>query len=514
MTPEFASFGDPNRFEIALRWRSDAEPRARRPAGYGWSVGDLKITIANTVITSSARGATRQQFVSWYLFPVMEWLANSWGRLLHEEEFAWAERSSAPAASIVPRRLQGLITARDQQGRQDYRRAQEWRAAHSLASAASGGLFPNLFIRRFLDTIELSWTAAAPLFAPDQFRFISEPGMAYLPVQAVAAPLWDALQWASTSSQEHIANADDAVRLASLNAKLEAIEAQTVIDFTACRIGRDVAVAAEFALRTRGVEDSFMELAVDGAPAIARFSPMVAMYGGLAPNLTHEDVETLSDVVVDARQRSDESKLLTRLIATDSGPPVSPPHIEGYQLATTLLDDSAIAPFVQNSVDIAGFLEAVGVRVMRKSLNTPTIRGVSLAGETLAPTIVVNEASAYNDTDHGVRFTLAHELAHLLYDRSNAASIGISSGPWAPASIEKRANAFAAMLLMPRYLVLASFGANPDFTDFSALAAAAHLLNVSVSTLVEHLANLDLIDEYSRDTLRHESRIRASGAYH
>ena len=136
----------------------------------------------------------------------------------------------------------------------------------------------------------------------------------------------------------------------------------------------------------------------------------------------------MSDVVVDARQRSDESELLTRLIATDSGPPVSPPHIEGYQLATTLLNDSAIAPFVQNSVDIAGFLEAVGVRVIRKSLNTPTFRGVSLAGETLAPTIVVNEASVYNDTEHGVRFTLAHELAHLLYDRSNAASIGISSG--------------------------------------------------------------------------------------
>ena len=31
MMVEFAAFGDPARFEIAVRWTNDAEPRARRP---------------------------------------------------------------------------------------------------------------------------------------------------------------------------------------------------------------------------------------------------------------------------------------------------------------------------------------------------------------------------------------------------------------------------------------------------------------------------------------------------
>lgn len=46
--------------------------------------------------------------------------------------------------------------------------------------------------------------------------------------------------------------------------------------------------------------------------------------------------------------------------------------------------------------------------------------------------------------------TLAHELCHLLVDRSKAAPLMIASTPWAPAEIERRANAFAAELLLPR----------------------------------------------------------------
>ena len=42
------------------------------------------------------------------------------------------------------------------------------------------------------------------------------------------------------------------------------------------------------------------------------------------------------------------------------------------------------------------------------------------------------------------RFTLAHELCHMLHDRSYGARLAIASGPWAPWGIEKRANALLA----------------------------------------------------------------------
>ena len=51
------------------------------------------------------------------------------------------------------------------------------------------------------------------------------------------------------------------------------------------------------------------------------------------------------------------------------------------------------------------------------------------------------------------RFTLAHELCHLLVDRDKGARLAIVSGPWAPLDVERRANAFAAALLMPEAAV-------------------------------------------------------------
>lgn len=511
MTIEFASFGDPGRFEIALRWRGDAEPRARRPAGYGWSIGDIRITIANINLTRSARGAATQTYVSWYLLPIASWLAENWEPLLHQEEFAWPERSAAPAATVVMRRLHSLIEARDRQGRDDYKRAQDWRAAHALTSAANGGLLPDLFLRRYLDTIELSWNSGAPLFGPDQFRFISEPGVAYLPVADVATPLWEAVNWlVKTGATKAVDDADSGV-LQTIADRLTAIQGRTIVDFAACRIGRKVAEAAASALEERGIGELMIEARVAGAPAVARFSPAVAMYGGLAPNLTQDDVSTLSDVIADAYKRKSESQLLADLVASESGPPVQPPYIEGHDLALELHEVDDVKAHVSGFVDIARLLEAFGVGVLHRHLNTHTIRGVSLAGEKLAPTIVVNHSSVYNGGDHGVRFTLAHEFAHLLYDRSMAASVGISSGPWAPAGIEKRANAFAAMFLMPRQLVLKAFDEGADFADPDAIAVAAERLRVGTSALFEHIFNLGLIDEYQRDMLRADHQSRNAG---
>lgn len=511
MTNDFASFGDPGRFEIAMRWRGDAEPHARRPTGYGWSIGDIRITVADINLTRTTRGATIQTFASWYLLPIASWMASNWGRLLHEEEFAWAERSAAPAAMVVMQRLHSLIAARDEQGRQDYKLAQDWRSAHALCSASSGGLFPDLYLRRYLDTIELSWSSGSPLFAPDQFRFTSEPGVAYLPVTDVATPLWDAVTWLVETGANQPMNDRDREELQKLSDELKAISNRTVVDFAAYRIGRKLAEVATDALKARGIVDLLVAAHVDGVPAVARFSPAIAMYGGLAPNLTEGDVATLSDVIADAYRRSAESPLLSDLIDSRSGPPIRPPYLEGHDLAIALLEETNISGHVEDFVDVAALLDTLGVGVLHRELETETIRGVSLAGEKLAPTIVVNRSSVYNESEHGIRFTLAHELAHLLYDRSMARSVGISSGPWAPAGIEKRANAFAAMFLMPRRLVLGAFDDSADFGDLDAIAVAADRLRVSTSALIEHLANLSLIGEYQRDRLRGDHQSRSAG---
>jgi len=54
--------------------------------------------------------------------------------------------------------------------------------------------------------------------------------------------------------------------------------------------------------------------------------------------------------------------------------------------------------------------------------------------------------------------TLAHELCHLLVDRGSATELMVVSTPWAPPEIERRANAFAAELLLPKAGILRAAG--------------------------------------------------------
>lgn len=504
MKPEFASFGDPSRFEIAMRWRSDAEPRHRRPAEYGWSIGDLRLTVGDTILTGNTIGESPRDFISWYLLPIAQWFAHNWTDLLHEADFPWHEFSAAPAVAVVGRKLRSLIDARDGPGREEYRKAQAWRNAHALNSASNGGLLPDLYLRRYLDTIELSWTAATPLFAPDQFRFTSGRGLAYLAVKDVAVPLWNALQWVVQSSEKFTLEEADRNALNRLKDKLADLSQMTVVELTAHRIGEKVFNSAITLLRQRGLEAAFANDndKINGVPAIARFSAAVAMYGGLSPSLTAGDVSALTEVIASASRPQLAALPLDEFVSANGGPPMGVPYSEGYEWASDLLEEECAAEFVTEFVDVEGLLASLGVTILDGALETEAIRGVALAGDGLAPTIFVNTTSLFNVTSEGRRFTLAHELAHLVHDRTMAKSVGISSGPWAPSGVEKRANAFAAMFLMPRNMVLNAFSRNRQFSELEEIANAARTLRVRPAALIEHLFNLNLIDEIDRERLR------------
>jgi Zn-dependent peptidase ImmA (M78 family) len=74
------------------------------------------------------------------------------------------------------------------------------------------------------------------------------------------------------------------------------------------------------------------------------------------------------------------------------------------------------------------------------------------------------------------------------------------SGPWAPRDLEKRANAFAAALLMPSDLLKKGLSSDVDLS-FEDLLALAKRLHVSTDALAHHLANCRLISEENRDVL-------------
>ena len=181
------------------------------------------------------------------------------------------------------------------------------------------------------------------------------------------------------------------------------------------------------------------------------------------------------------------------------------PWSQGYELAQILHEDLQWK-YVQGSrVDIAVMVEELGIRCTDLELSDKEIRGVSMAGEDHCPGIVVNTLHYRNEHPFGRRFTLAHELCHVLFDREEGRRLVVASGPWAPRGIEQRANAFAAMLLMPPSLIERAVPRLTCPLDSSqGVHEAAHLLEAGVGALLHHLWNTRFITDTDRERIEED----------
>ena len=194
-----------------------------------------------------------------------------------------------------------------------------------------------------------------------------------------------------------------------------------------------------------------------------------------------------------------DSPALADLVADRHGSPLGVPHQDGHRFAGELLEDMALLD--GDFIDVYAMCSHLRIDLQETELETDSIRGVAIAGDGFSPRIIVNRNHYFNQNESGKRFTIAHELCHVLFDRTRARRVAhASSGRWATQGIERRANAFAAYLLMPRALVLAHL---PDANriETSDVQHLASRLQVNKSALLRHLRNLGVIDEVERETL-------------
>jgi Zn-dependent peptidase ImmA (M78 family) len=494
---DWAHFGDKARFEIAVRWADDPEPRERRPAHGGWSTGQLRLTVNHHVLTQNEASEDGSDAVTWYLLPVFEWIAHNWVSLLHEERFAWRENSAAPAATAVFLALRRLI---DVDGSlpsgENYGSVQAWWARHALRAADSSALYPDIVFRRLGDQIEISWTARQPNYSPDGFRFALMPGVATLPVSDVARPLWEALGWVGATAPQLSLTDEDRKSIANLERRIVSLKRLSTSTLEEGYLPHRLFSQLSAIRQKIHLPDTSRKL--KDAPALERLDDAVLMFGGVNPNIGLTDMNTLL-VLLASRSGGDESTNLQALVDDTVGAPASVPFQEGYDLAEQLLEKCSL-PGNASHVDVRALLAGWDIKIVEKVLKTNTIRGVAIAGARYAPSILINKTSEYNASEAGKRFTLAHELFHILYDRSRARRVTHVSGPWAPPGVEKRANAFAAMFLMPRGILAQSFKGRK--IDEETVTSAANAMQVGISALVEHLYNTSMIDEATRDRLR------------
>ena len=157
------------------------------------------------------------------------------------------------------------------------------------------------------------------------------------------------------------------------------------------------------------------------------------------------------------------------------------------------------------SVDIDGMIDKLGIRIVSLELSDEDTLGLSIAGPNHRPGIVVNPRHQRNAHHFGRRFTLAHELCHVLFDRQAGRRLAIASGPWAPCDIEKRANAFAAMLLMPPSLIQRATASLTEPIDtIVGVREMAQVLQAGVRSVLHHLKNLGFIADTDQQRIENE----------
>ena len=236
------------------------------------------------------------------------------------------------------------------------------------------------------------------------------------------------------------------------------------------------------------------EIVVEGSCAAA------LLFGSASPTIDDSDAKSLAGLLLGAYEPVPIDGL-AGLVVDEPIDRTRPPWRHGYELAEELWDELE-DDVAGSAVDVESMLQGWNVRIDELDLHDPGLRAVSFASANHAPTIALNRSHLSSRSPQARRFTMAHELCHLLHDRSYGSCLAIASGPWAPSAIEQRANAFAAALLMPHKRLLAAIAwAESPINTHEGVRDVTRRLDVSRVALVEHLCNRGFVNEEERAAL-------------
>lgn len=485
--------GDTSRFALKMSLAPDPyEGRGVTPE-MSASWGSFELWIMGRNVCAQTDSGETLNAVHWYLLPLLEWLVENWDPLLHEERLP-VEVAGATAA----RSLNETAWAAVDEPATGAAQWQPWWSRHSLSAARAGGLFPEVILRRWRDDIELSWDSLTVPGAPQSLAFTAPLGSARLPSTEVVVPLVTVLR---SAVNELGARCPESERFATLAVALGRLEDAGRIEERAAWLAGLGATIDEMRNRWREVVANLTGSSrwlTEGLaePLFVRGTPKAAlMFGSVAPNINARDVDALTgfllglsapgrtEAVADSAEWADLASRIDERSAS---------WRQGYDLALDFLDH--VGADLSIPADIDALLSDLGVAVTELPLEDVEIRGLAAAGPEHQPCVALNPNYPFHERVEVQRFTKGHELCHVLFDRTAAREVAEASGPWAPVELEQRANAFAAMVLMPEQLLKVELAKLSQLVpDTAELVALGEQLGVSLRALAWHASNLGLV---------------------
>jgi Zn-dependent peptidase ImmA (M78 family) len=502
--------GDPAVFALRVAFLPNPHgPQDRATAEERESWGSFSIWVHGENICAHIEQGELVDAAHWYLLPLIEWLLSNWDPLLHEERLPLANAGLSAAESLSRTRTPPLSL----RGVDDLAWLDAWSTwwgRHCVRSAADGGLFPDLYLRRYRDKLELSTGAEPVAGAPDDFVFVAPNRVYQIDPLLTADLLSSVLSAAVLELRRRLPQSPRIEQLAGKLTGLRSPDRETVRMAWLAGLGVEAERYAQAAREVDAVLETADPEVREQMTGMRRSTPLVVvgsayarlLYGAISPTTEPADAAMLTRIIVDNYVPDASSWLLRLDLPLDPGEVAQlTPGEQGSRLGEESC--KLLSGDVGGWVDVQVVMERLGIEVSDIDLSDDAIRGVSIFGPTQRPRVLANRNSRWGQRPEVQRFTCAHELCHLILDREDGDELAVATGPWAPLAIEQRANAFAAAFLMPTWLLRDALAvAEAPADDPETIRSVSTRLRVSASSLIGRLCNLGELTFEDRIRLR------------
>ncbi len=362
-------------------------------------------------------------------------------------------------------------------------------------------------MRRWRDQIEFSWNNDRIPGAPGGFAFLASEGTRRVEVELVANPLAEVIGAAITELQARLSGA----RLRNLALRFKAMRStsKSVQRSRLAWLSGFPGISPRFREAWTKLEAGLGKRKLilaglpDHSPIFIGGTPHAAiLFGCLSPQIRDQDVLAISQVLLESytQKKRSAKRGVDRLASHIEIDESLRPWDQGYFVAQEVLE--RVLKQEHAPVDIGEIFSKLEVETGDIELSDANIRAVSILGPHHEPTAFINTAYKDGTFDWVRRFSLAHELAHLIIDHDRGSRVAVASGPWAPLAIEQRANAFAAGLLMPQQSIRASLPSKIQPNKaWDIVENLAKKFRVGRIAVINHIYNLGYLERGERDTL-------------
>ncbi len=477
-------FGDKRTFAFTVRGLAGAPEESDPSAAATWA--ELQLWVDGENLTRHAVTSMQrvEDGLSWPAVYVARWLVGGWDRIFHQHRWALPGfRNVREVCVELNRRVADAIDTDDEEMEAkliDER--DEFVASHSLVAASAGGLVPDVYFGR--DGARMSVSVGPSRTHPSTW-FLHEA----LERDVPAALFFDAVRGLVKWVRDQLDGLEAPVAKRDRSA-FERWLAQADSPEAAESSLAGYAGLPRATLRSLFEQSFDFELPSDWRLKGAAFDPstssVAVVFRALSPWMSVDDVRKLLEHLRGVPARTEAAKLLREYGARITVSSERTDYQQGYDAAVAVRE---IIGNVDRRLDIESMLATWGLAVCEIAISDSHIDGGVTWDDAHGPMLFVNSNSERAGTKWGRRMVLAHELCHLLLDRRSAHPLRIVSGEWTSPVIERRANAFAAELLLPKAGVLRMCPTMYRLPPDSEQHALMNEFGVGSTTLLEHLQN-------------------------